>query len=242
MIFDIPIETAVATGIATVFVGLCAAFHKRITDGIVWLLHRTITRIKKDYNYHVNCPGAEMMAMVADIQAQLRTNGGSTMLDAVHRIERGQKILAREMKFMRIGQDLFTESINFPAYHTDHLGMTTWINKVMKIMTGITADEDVMGLGWLSMVHPDDREHVRRVWLEAIADRRDYSDEYRIVSQATGKTILISSSARVIRTDDGIVGWSGTFKIVGGRREGDAVAAHAYSDAHDLEHEHAVPA
>lgn len=230
MILNLPIETVITTGAATVFVGLCAAFHKKITNGLVWVFHRTVTRIKKDYAYHINCPGAEMMKMVADIQAQLRTNGGSTMLDAVHRIERGQKVLTREMKFMRIAQDLFTESINFPAFHTNHLGMTTWINKVLKLLAGITADEDAMGLGWLSMVHPDDRERVRRVWLEAIADKRDYSDEYRIISATTGKTMLISSVAKVIRTDDGIVGWSGTFKIVGGRREADGTELHPVAE------------
>ena len=226
MILNLPIENVVTIAASTVFVGLCAAFHRKITNGVIWLVHRTVTRIKKDYNYHVNCPGAEMMKMVADIQAQLRTNGGSTMLDVVHRIERGQKVLAREMKFLRIGQDLFTESINFPAFHTDHLGMTTWINKVLKMLAGITSDEDAFGLGWLSMVHPEDRERVRRVWLEAINDKRDYADEYRIVSQPSGKVLTIASTAKVIRTEDGVVGWSGTFKVIDGRREGDHVPEH----------------
>lgn len=46
-------------------------------------------------------------------------------------------------------------------------------------LTGQSA-EAAADFGWLDMVHPDDRERVRAVWLEAIAQRRVMDVTYRL--------------------------------------------------------------
>lgn len=223
MILDIPTPHLVATGIATVVAGVAAVFYKRIASGIVWGLHRAGIKIRTDFGYHVNCPGQRVEHMLSEIQSQLRMNGGSSMHDAVRRTERMVVALTREVRYLRVGHDLFTESVSFPAFRTDVKGHTVWVNRVLKLLAGITDDADAMGLGWLSMVHSGDRDRVRANWLKAIEEQREYSDQYRIVTRPHSKIITIVSTAKPIRTDEGIMGWSGTFKIVAGRREGGPV-------------------
>src|SRR5204863_4899379 len=39
------------------------------------------------------------------------------------------------------------------------------------------------GVGWLDVVHPDDREHIQTIWTHALETGTGYNDEYRICSQ-----------------------------------------------------------
>ncbi|HYZ87452.1 MAG TPA: PAS domain S-box protein, partial [Bryobacteraceae bacterium] len=50
-------------------------------------------------------------------------------------------------------------------------------------------ESDVLGWDWLKLLHPDDCETTRRVWMDAVAERRIYDLEFRI------------------RRHDGVYGW-----------------------------------
>lgn len=49
-----------------------------------------------------------------------------------------------------------------------------------RAFTGQTR-EDIQGWGWLDAVHPDDRQHTAIIWSTAVAERRLYEVEYRIL-------------------------------------------------------------
>src|SRR5690606_10736048 len=40
--------------------------------------------------------------------------------------------------------------------------------------------EELSGLGWLDVVHPEDRDRAARAWSEAVAHRSPYFVEYRL--------------------------------------------------------------
>jgi len=41
-------------------------------------------------------------------------------------------------------------------------------------------EEDLLGWRWLSVLHPDDRERTRELWLDSVAGRGPYDVEYRV--------------------------------------------------------------
>jgi len=64
--------------------------------------------------------------------------------------------------------------------------------------------------GWLEAVHPEDREHVLRVWHDSVSNARLHECEYRL-RQADGTYLWILARAVPVRDSQGrIVEWVGT--------------------------------
>ncbi|HYE49525.1 MAG TPA: ATP-binding protein [Azospirillaceae bacterium] len=62
---------------------------------------------------------------------------------------------------------------------TDPRGDCTYISRRWTERTGMPA-EQALGLGWLDTVHPDERDAVGRIFLEANAARVEFRSEYRV--------------------------------------------------------------
>jgi len=64
-------------------------------------------------------------------------------------------------------------------------------------------EEDTMQ-GWIARIHPDDRDHATKHFLDAIRGRDiDYTSEYRIVRPSDGKTRWIGVTAKFDRDANG---------------------------------------
>lgn len=79
----------------------------------------------------------------------------------------------------------------------------------MRDLSGLSAEE-LAGAGWLRAVHPDDVEHVRQAWRDAIEHGTPYQVQYRIRrSDGSWRTHLVR--AQPFRDRDGaILKWFGT--------------------------------
>lgn len=85
----------------------------------------------------------------------------------------------------------------------------TFVNERWCELAGLPP-EHALGDGWMTALHPDDRERVLAEWAVATAAGRDSVVEYRFL-QADGTTRWIQGFAAAHRDDDGqIVGWVGT--------------------------------
>ncbi|MDR0182031.1 PAS domain S-box protein [Lysobacter sp. UC] len=62
---------------------------------------------------------------------------------------------------------------------TDPLGACTFLSHQWYEFTGQT-EQEALGLGWTTAMHPDDQEHARRLFLEANRTRTYLSMEYRL--------------------------------------------------------------
>lgn len=86
-------------------------------------------------------------------------------------------------------------------------------------VTGQSADE-LLGDGWLSGVHPDDREAVAATWGAAVRGRQLFSSEYRITGGPAGLTRWLDVRSAPVLDDDGAVEeWVGRIIDVTPRRE-----------------------
>ncbi len=84
-------------------------------------------------------------------------------------------------------------------------------------ITGQSA-EDFTGFGWLSSVHPEDRERVERDWRECVRTGKIFDDRYRIRTKG-GSYRHFDVRAVPIERDGKIVEWVGASTDVTSQRE-----------------------
>ncbi|GAX43027.1 PAS/PAC sensor hybrid histidine kinase [Tolypothrix sp. NIES-4075] len=75
--------------------------------------------------------------------------------------------------------------------------------------TGQSAAE-MMGWGWLDVMHPDDRAESAEVWSAAVANRTIYQLEYRIRAKDGTYRYFFGNAAPVLEADGSIREWIGT--------------------------------
>lgn len=63
---------------------------------------------------------------------------------------------------------------------SDARGAMIFLNEQYLRFTGLTAEQARSPTSWKEQVHPDDREHAMRAYVDALADRRAFSVEYRL--------------------------------------------------------------
>lgn len=90
--------------------------------------------------------------------------------------------------------------------------LTQWCN-----ITGQTAVE-CAGFGWLQALHPEDREHVRARWQEALRERSTFDAEYRL-HDASGRYVWYDARAvPLMEADGGVREWVGVCIDIDGRK------------------------
>ncbi|WP_267354775.1 MULTISPECIES: response regulator [unclassified Methylobacterium] len=104
---------------------------------------------------------------------------------------------------------------------------TAWIN-----FTG--QDEAAYaGLGFLDAVHPEDREHTRAAWGEAVATRNLYVTEHRIRTASGAYRHMSVRAVPIVESDGTLREWVGTHTDITERKEAEAAieAARAAAEA-----------
>jgi len=88
-------------------------------------------------------------------------------------------------------------------FRTDSLGHCVYVNGWWLQMVDMTA-EQAHGNGWTDRLHPDDRDHVFKIWLSAVKSHRPFSAEYRFVNPSGQVTWVLGHA--VPETGGGYVG------------------------------------
>ena len=103
------------------------------------------------------------------------------------------------------------------AWAADAQGAVTLMRTPFSTVTGV-AEADALGDGWLTIVHPDDRDRVRQVWRAAVASGERYDCEFR-ARRADGSYRLMRSRGVPLRGDgQSITGWTGTTEDIEEKR------------------------
>lgn len=66
------------------------------------------------------------------------------------------------------------------VFMADAAGNTTFVNEAVETYSGVTA-ADLLQFGWARLVHPDDAEAAMRAWKDAVASRKAFESEHRML-------------------------------------------------------------
>lgn len=94
------------------------------------------------------------------------------------------------------------------TWTTNAVGLVVEDLPTWRAYTGQSAQE-IKGWGWMSAVHPADREGVARLWSRAVVTKSPYEAEYRLRrSDGVYRTFLVRGLP-VLEADDGVREWVG---------------------------------
>jgi len=89
-------------------------------------------------------------------------------------------------------------------------GRVNYFSRPVQEYTGLSHEDLAADDGWLSLVHPDDREATAAAWAEARRSCRPYSAEFRLRSAAGDYQWFYASAKPIFDTDEALSMWYGS--------------------------------
>lgn len=146
----------------------------------------------------------ELPEKVDRIVKEVSPNSGTSMKDVVNRIEFRQ--ILHEQK-----AHAYVSHAPVAFYETDVNGDCNWVNKAYLRLLEKSEDE-VLGKGWITALHPEDKVQTVAIWESSIVDKREFSHDYRMIS-SSGKIIALHGEAFPLRDPSGkVLGYVGTIQ------------------------------
>lgn len=125
------------------------------------------------------------LPILIKISEEFRPNGGSSMKDALNRVEKHQRLNHQRMKLMQ------TDKLQYEA---NEKGECIWVSPRLAELAGMD-DSKFIGNGWINAVEHDDRQEVWDEWQKAIIQKRDFSFEFRLAKN----NLKVKSYATVVK-------------------------------------------
>lgn len=148
-----------------------------------------------------------LYAKVQKIADEFAPNGGSTLRDAINRIE--DKINLQEQKTLAI-----IKSFPIGTWISDKHGKCVDVNRSLcKIMH--RTESEIKGDNWSNWIHPDEKEYVFDEWNKAVHSMMTFDMTYRYVLP-DGRFQKVHGVAYQLRSEnDELVGFLGTLYAIG---------------------------
>jgi len=151
---------------------------------------------------------------VQRIEAQLQANGGSTVKDALVRVEQKIDALTHEVTLQRSMQRMLADmDDSFVTWVAAPSGDFEFLSLGITKLTGRQV-EALKGANWLNMVHDKDRDRVETKWRDSVAHKRDLEIRFDIAGEDTVTSVVMR--AYVSQTQGKVfTGWTGTITTQG---------------------------
>jgi PAS domain S-box-containing protein len=111
-----------------------------------------------------------------------------------------------------------TEISPVGIFHTDEKGITTYVNPKWCQISGLSFEE-ALGDGWLSAVHPDDKENLFEGWREATSLHKASFSDYRFLRPDGTIAWVMGQAIPEINSENQIVGYIGTITDITERKQ-----------------------
>ena len=142
---------------------------------------------------------------IDEISYLIKPNGGSSMSDRLHRIERA-------LLYADARHKVLTSAVNVALFETDEKGTCIWVSPEWTEISGID-NEHALENGWVNAIHEEEREEIFEEWKSAIEQRREFRRNYRMVHNKTGNIIYVRCITRTLKDHkNNIVGIVGMVK------------------------------
>lgn len=146
---------------------------------------------------------ALMPEKIRVIEAETKTNGGSSIRDALNRIEKRQLIQEQRVLFIF---DFFNEFGTFEGDPEGHC-----IRCSVKFCDFFDKNQDeLIGNSWVNNIHPEDRDRVFKEFKDAVNQKRSFHSLFRINRNL--EVIMVEFKVQPIMKDGAILNWFGVLK------------------------------
>jgi PAS domain S-box-containing protein len=140
------------------------------------------------------------------------------MLGSISRDITKQKRAEEALRESEKKYQVLTEVSPVGIFRTDAQGTTTYVNPRWSQISGLSADE-ALGDGWLSAVHPEDRDKLSDGWKKAISAQTASVAEYRFVCPDGSITWVLGQSTPEKNIESQVVGYVGTITDITERKQ-----------------------
>jgi len=166
----------------------------------------------------------EQMNQMSDdikfIASELRTNGGSSLRDAIDRnnnehvlfnktLSSIESMTWNNIEVQRARMDNDDEMI----FITGADGNCTWVNRSYARHTGRTIEE-IKGSGWVNVVHPAERERIKEAWYEAVKHNREFEMVIKYLDTAGVTFSADVRSYKMTSSDGKTTGFMGVGEVI----------------------------
>ena len=146
----------------------------------------------------------EIAATVEMIRKQVQPNGGASIPDSLRRVE-------TELAHSRVVQQEMVSQTGVAMWQSSADGACIWASPALADLLNIDGPR-VLGNGWASAVHPEDRSRVQEEWKSAVREWRPFEETYKT---RAGSGIL-QARANPLPTDRASLARCGGWRIDGG--------------------------
>ena len=160
---------------------------------VLWSVLKRI-RTKLKYMFGISALKedlSEVSKQLNFIVSELLPNGGSSVKDALTRIERSVALTnERQRARMLDSKDM--------VFETDPDGNCIWVNRTYARITKRLPAE-LLVYGWVNAIAPEDRERVNNEWYKSVHENREFDMEFNF---ATPELELIPARVRSYKMRD----------------------------------------
>ena len=137
---------------------------------------------------------------------EMRVNGGTTVKDALNRIEKNLELTNERLRAgLRDSDEM--------CFEADEKGRVIWANRTVMRTLG-RSPEQIMGQGWVNIIAPSVRDRVVKKWQESIDQHREFEMEV-IWQRADGTEFpVFVHSYRMADANNNTLGYFGTVKLL----------------------------
>lgn len=155
----------------------------------------------------------EIYLMIQNIHSELRFNGGSSIKDAVLRLEKGQSTILYKLEDIEENQKISLNINKVAFWYSDSDGGCTYASPQLEIVLG-RGSNDILGNKWLAWIIPEDKERIFDAWRFSIENKFVFDEEYTF-KRSDGKHQKVWALAFHKTTSSGHSGTLGKIEPIG---------------------------
>ena len=149
----------------------------------------------------------KIITEIEDIRSEVKPNGGFSMRDDITHIYKALDGFCA-LQGAKINAD------RQAMFICDAEGKVIQNNRRHQRLTGFSLSE-LLGDGWINVVHPEEREMVHDKWAEAVADRREFCEQIRYVRPSGREYLVLVEVFRQIGQRGKVIGYLGVVTPLG---------------------------
>lgn len=140
-----------------------------------------------------------------EIYQEVVPNGGTSLRDAINRIE-GRQVVADQR------HQAVVSLTDIAMFESDAGGRCVWANRAYLRMVDKSLN-DIQGNGWVNIVHPMDRDRVFEEWQKAVVQNREFGMRYRVVCSEGEETHVLCQTAIMRNIKGELIGYQGSLIV-----------------------------